>query len=153
RWPVSPELATILPSQTIVRVRRRAKYLLFETDRGHVCIHLGMSGRLRVVPAETPVTAHDHVDIVLADGNAIRFNDARRFGSVFWIAGDVSKFPLLAALGPEPLNAAFDGAWLYERSRGRSIAVKNFIMDSHIVVGVGNIYASEALHAAGIHPK
>lgn len=153
RWPVSPELATALPERTIGAVRRRAKYLLFAAGNAHLCIHLGMSGRLRVVPADTPAAKHDHVDIVLASGNMVRFNDARRFGSVFWITGNVDEFPLLASLGPEPLSPGFDGNWLYVRSRGRRAPVKTFIMDSHIVVGVGNIYASEALHAAGIHPQ
>src|SRR5699024_709055 len=103
----------------ISAVYRRAKYLLFAAGDAHICIHLGMSGRLRVVPADTPAAKHDHVDIVLANGNMVRFNDARRFGSMFWISGDVSGFPLLASLGPEPLGAAFDGAWLFARSRRR----------------------------------
>ncbi len=153
RWPVSPALKTALPGQTIHDVRRRAKYLLFSTDTGHVCLHLGMSGRLRFVPADTPPARHDHVDIVLDNGWAIRYNDARRFGSIFWLTGDVDAFSLLAALGPEPLADDFDGAWLHARSRGRRAPVKAFIMDSRTVVGVGNIYACEALHAAGIHPR
>lgn len=153
RWPVSPDLAESLPGQVISDIKRRAKYLLFETDGGHVCIHLGMSGRLRVVPADTLPAKHDHVDIVLTNGSTVRFNDARRFGSVFWITGNVADFSLLASLGPEPLGATFDGHWLHVQSRDRRAAVKNFIMDSRIVVGVGNIYASEALHVAGIHPK
>lgn len=153
RWPVSPALAESLPSQVISDIHRRAKYLLFDAGNGHICIHLGMSGRLRVVPTDTPPTKHDHVDIALENNQTVRFNDARRFGSVFWISGDVTEFPLLASLGPEPLSDDFDGAWLHARSRGRRAPIKNFIMDSHVVVGVGNIYASEALHAAGIHPK
>lgn len=153
RWPVSPELTAELPGQRIEAVRRRAKYLLFAAERGHVCLHLGMSGRLRVVPADTPPGAHDHVDITLDTGQAIRFNDARRFGSVFWLRGDPETFSLLAKLGPEPLSEAFDGDGLHARSRGRRAPVKAFIMDSATVVGVGNIYASEALHAAGIHPR
>lgn len=153
RWPISPALSEALPGQTISAIQRRAKYLLLDAGSGYVCIHLGMSGRLRIVPAKTPPTAHDHIDIVLNDGQAIRFNDTRRFGSIFWLTGDVFSFPLLASLGPEPLDDSFDGAWLYENSRQRRVAVKNFIMDSHTVVGVGNIYASESLFAAGIHPK
>jgi len=153
RWPVTPAFSTALPAQSIDAIRRRAKYLLLDAGSGHFCIHLGMSGRLRVVPADTPPAAHDHVDIALDDGHAVRFNDARRFGSMFWLTGDLAAFPLLASLGPEPLGAAFDGRWLHERSRGRRAPVKNFIMDSRVVVGVGNIYASEALHVAGIHPK
>lgn len=153
RWPVSPELAGVLPGQTLHTVRRRAKYLLFEADTGHICLHLGMSGRLRIVPADTPVAKHDHVDIVLANDWTIRFNDARRFGSLFWLADDPDTFSLLAHLGPEPLGDAFDGDWLYARASGRSTSVKSFIMDSATVVGVGNIYACEALHAARIHPR
>ncbi|MGN8157967.1 bifunctional DNA-formamidopyrimidine glycosylase/DNA-(apurinic or apyrimidinic site) lyase [Salinisphaera sp. RV14] len=153
RWPVSAALACDLPGQTIHGVRRRAKYLLFAADTGHVCLHLGMSGRLRVVPADTPAQTHDHVDIVLESDMTLRFNDARRFGSLFWLTGDPQAFPLLARLGPEPLSDDFDGTWLKARSAGRRSAVKAFIMDAAVVVGVGNIYASEALHAAGIHPR
>lgn len=153
RWPVSPELTTVLPDQVISAVKRRAKYLLFETEAGSICLHLGMSGRLRVVPDGTPLAAHDHVDFVLDNGWIVRFNDARRFGSIFWISGVPDQFPLLARLGPEPLGAAFDGAYLHARARGRRVTVKSFIMDSHVVVGIGNIYACEALHAAGIHPQ
>src|SRR5699024_6376542 len=153
RWPVSPELATALPDQVITAVQRRAKYLLFETAAGSICLHLGMSGRLRVVPDATPLRAHDHVDFVLDNDWIVRFNDARRFGSIFWISGDPEQFSLLARLGPEPLSPAFDGAYLYARARGRRATIKSFIMDSQVVVGVGNIYACEALHAAGIHPQ
>lgn len=153
RWPVSPELAHALPGQRIVAVRRRAKYLLFAAETGHICLHLGMSGRLRVVPADTPAASHDHVDIRLDNGQTLRFNDARRFGSIFWLTGDPEAFSLLAHLGPEPLSAAFNGAWLHARSRGRRAPVKAFVMDSATVVGVGNIYACEALHAARIHPR
>ncbi|MES1924600.1 bifunctional DNA-formamidopyrimidine glycosylase/DNA-(apurinic or apyrimidinic site) lyase [Salinisphaera sp. T31B1] len=153
RWPVSPALAEVLPGQRLHAVHRRAKYLLFEADLGHVCLHLGMSGRLRLVPADTPVARHDHVDIVLDNDMTMRFNDARRFGSMFWLTGDPYAFSLLAHLGPEPLSAEFDGAWLHARSRQRRAPVKTFIMDSATVVGVGNIYACEALHAARIHPR
>ena len=153
RWPVSAALAVDLPGQTLYQVRRRAKYLLFAADSGHVCVHLGMSGRLRVVPADAPAGAHDHVDIVLDNDRAIRFNDARRFGSIFWLTGEPEAFSLLAELGPEPLSEAFDGAWLKTLSTARRAPVKAFIMDSRVVVGVGNIYACEALFAAGIHPR
>lgn len=153
RWPVSEALARDLPGQTLHAVARRAKYLLFVADTGHVCLHLGMSGRLRIVAADTPAASHDHVDIVLENDAALRFNDARRFGSIFWLTGDPYEFSLLARLGPEPLSTAFDGAWLKARSAGRRLAVKSFIMDGAVVVGVGNIYACEALHAAGIHPR
>ncbi|MDA3922692.1 MAG: bifunctional DNA-formamidopyrimidine glycosylase/DNA-(apurinic or apyrimidinic site) lyase [Salinisphaera sp.] len=153
RWPVTETLASDLPGQTIHAVRRRAKYLLFVADRGHVCLHLGMSGRLRIVPADTPVAKHDHLDIVLDNDQTIRFNDARRFGSVFWLTGDPQAFSLLSKLGPEPLSDDFDGAWLHARAAGRRTPVKSVIMDAAVVVGVGNIYACEALHAAGIHPR
>lgn len=152
RWPVSPELARALPGRRIEAVDRRAKYLLFRAGDGHLMLHLGMSGRLRVVPAALPAEPHDHLDVVLDDGQALRFNDSRRFGSVFWLTEPPETFPLLADLGPEPLCDAFDGDWLYARSRGRRAPVKAFLMDSRIVAGVGNIYACEALHAAGIHP-
>jgi len=113
-----------------------------------------MSGRLRIVPAAIEPTRHDHVDIVFENDMAMRFNDARRFGSIFWLPGDsAGAFSLLSALGPEPFDADFDGDWLYRTARGRQAAVKTLIMDQRTVVGVGNIYASEALHAAGIHPR
>jgi len=152
RWPVAPELARELPGRRIERVSRRAKYLLFAAEGGHLLLHLGMSGRLRVVPAETPPGRHDHLDIVFADDQAVRFHDPRRFGSAFWLTDDPETFPLLASLGPEPLGDRFNGDWLYARSRRRRAAVKTFLMDAATVVGVGNIYASEALHAAGVHP-
>lgn len=152
RWPVSPELERALPGRRIESVGRRAKYLLFAAGDGHLMLHLGMSGRLRVLPADLPPEPHDHLDVVLEGGQALRFHDPRRFGSAFWLTGPPESFPLLADLGPEPLSEAFDGDWLYARSRGRRAPVKAFLMDSRTVVGVGNIYACEALHAAGIHP-
>lgn len=152
RWPVSQELAQALPGRKIDAVNRRAKYLLFAAGDGHLMLHLGMSGRLRVVPADLAPAPHDHLDIVLDDGQALRFHDPRRFGSAFWLTGPPETFSLLAHLGPEPLSEDFDGDWLYRQSRGRRAPVKAFLMDSRIVVGVGNIYACEALHAAGIHP-
>lgn len=156
RWPIPPEIAAVLPGQRIEAVRRRAKYLLLDTARGSALLHLGMSGSLRVLPATAPVRAHDHVDIVLADDGpgpqqVLRFNDPRRFGCLLWQpAGQTHA--LLRGLGPEPLSDAFDGDTLFARSRGRSAPVKAFLMDQRIVVGVGNIYAAEALFAAGISP-
>jgi formamidopyrimidine-DNA glycosylase len=152
RWPVPEILMTVLPGQRIQRVDRRAKYLLLRMTTGTVIVHLGMTGRLRILSADTPVGKHDHVDMELANGRCLRFNDSRRFGAVLWTAAPSEQHPLLAALGPEPLDESFSGAWLYERARGRTVAVKPFIMDHHVVVGVGNIYASEALFAAGISP-
>ena len=155
RWPIPPEVEALLPGQCIEAVRRRAKYLLFDTAAGSALLHLGMSGSLRVLPPATPVARHDHVDLVLRGARGgprvLRFNDPRRFGSVSWQApGEVH--PLLRGLGPEPLSDAFDGALLHARSRGRSAPVKAFLMDQRVVVGVGNIYAAEALFAAGISP-
>lgn len=153
RWPITAGLTQELPGQTIQAVKRRAKYLLLATPAGHVCLHLGMSGKLRVLPATTPAQTHDHVDIVFQNGLALRFNDARRFGSIFWLKQDPEDFSLLTHLGPEPLGDNFNGQWLADCAARRRLAVKNFIMDSKVVVGVGNIYASEALHAARIDPR
>lgn len=156
RWPIPPEVSGLLPGERIEAVRRRAKYLLLDTAAGSALLHLGMSGSLRVLPADTPVREHDHVDLVLAHARTgpaqvLRFNDPRRFGCLLWQpAGEVH--PLLRGLGPEPLADAFDGDYLFARSRGRRAPVKAFLMDQRIVVGVGNIYAAEALHAAGISP-
>lgn len=151
RWPIPPELPQRLAGQRVENVRRRAKYLLLDTPPGSALLHLGMSGSLRVLPADTPLRAHDHVDIGLDDGRVLRFNDPRRFGCLLWQpAGEVH--PLLAGLGPEPLSDAFDGAHLYRLSRGRRVPVKAFLMDQAVVVGVGNIYAAEALFMAGVSP-
>lgn len=156
RWPIPPQIARQLPGQKIQAVHRRAKYLLLETAVGSALLHLGMSGSLRVLPADTPVGAHDHVDLALAGargnkGKVLRFNDPRRFGCLLWQAPGETH-PLLQALGPEPLSQDFDGHYLFTRSRGRKAPVKNFLMDQRIVVGVGNIYAAEALFATGISP-
>jgi formamidopyrimidine-DNA glycosylase len=152
RWPVPVAALRALEGRTVGAVERRAKYLLLRTDAGTLMLHLGMSGSLRVVPEDTPPQVHDHFDLVLADGSCLRLRDPRRFGSVHWLGGEPAEHPLLASLGPEPLDTAFDAGRLYRLSRKRRRAVKEFIMDSRVVVGVGNIYAAEALHAAGIHP-
>ena len=151
RWPIPREVQAVLPGQRIDAIHRRAKYLLAETAAGSALLHLGMSGSLRVLPADAPVRAHDHVDIVLDDGHALRFHDPRRFGCLLWQAPGETH-PLLAGLGPEPLSEAFDGDYLFQRSRGRKVPVKSFLMDQSVVVGVGNIYATEALFLAGIAP-
>jgi formamidopyrimidine-DNA glycosylase len=153
RWPVDRALTRMLPGQRVRDVRRRAKYLLLDLERGTLIAHLGMSGSLRVMPAEAPWLKHDHYELRLDDGRGLRFNDPRRFGSLHWVTGDPLAHPLLAGLGPEPLERAFDGRYLASRARGRKVAVKLFLMDQRIVVGVGNIYASEALFRAGIHPR
>jgi formamidopyrimidine-DNA glycosylase len=156
RWPIPPEVARELPGQRIDAVRRRAKYLLMDTAAGSAVLHLGMSGSLRVLPATTPVGAHDHVDIALdgergRSGRVLRFTDPRRFGCLLWQpVGQVH--PLLQGLGPEPLSDAFDGDYLFALSRGRRAPVKTFLMDQAVVVGVGNIYAAESLFRAGISP-
>jgi formamidopyrimidine-DNA glycosylase len=152
RWPIPPELSELLAGRAIEYVERRGKYLLVKFEHGTVLIHLGMSGSLRILPVGQAVGKHDHVDIELGSGQALRYTDPRRFGAMLWHEGDVSAHPLLAELGPEPLTDEFDGAYLFERSRGRSAPVKAFLMDSHVVVGVGNIYANEALFSAGIRP-
>lgn len=152
RWPIPIELPALLRGQRIERVERRAKYLLLPFPDGTLVLHLGMSGSLRIIAAAEPPMAHDHLDIALDSGRALRLTDPRRFGAALWIEGQVFAHPLLATLGPEPLSDAFDGAYLFERARGRAASVKSFLMDGHIVVGVGNIYANEALFAAGIRP-
>lgn len=152
RWSVQPNLRQELLGQTIRAVERRAKYLLLRTEAGTAILHLGMSGSLRVLPCATPPKKHDHVDVVLANDKCLRLHDPRRFGAVLWTRNDPLQHPLLANLGPEPLEDDFDGDYLFKRSRGRTAPVKQFLMDSRIVVGVGNIYASEALFLAGIRP-
>ena len=156
RWPIPHEVGACLPGQRIAAVRRRAKYLLLDTAAGSALLHLGMSGSLRLLPATTPVRAHDHVDLRLAGsagspGWVLRFNDPRRFGCLLWQPPGETH-ALLRGLGPEPLSEAFGGDHLFARSRGRSAPVKAFLMDQRVVVGVGNIYAAEALFAAGISP-
>ncbi|MBT0652359.1 bifunctional DNA-formamidopyrimidine glycosylase/DNA-(apurinic or apyrimidinic site) lyase [Geomobilimonas luticola] len=153
RWPVQPELEMFLPGQRIMSVDRRGKYLLVRCGSGTLILHLGMSGRLSVVPAATPAGKHDHLDILLENSIALRFNDPRRFGTALWTDGDPLQHPLLVKLGPEPLEEGFDDDYLFTKSRNRTVAVKQFIMDSHTVVGVGNIYANEALYRAGMRPE
>ncbi|WJW75753.1 bifunctional DNA-formamidopyrimidine glycosylase/DNA-(apurinic or apyrimidinic site) lyase [Thiohalobacter sp. IOR34] len=152
RWPVPRALERELPGQRLGELRRRGKYLLLESTAGTVILHLGMSGSLRLLPCDAPPGPHDHLDIALDDGRCLRFTDPRRFGTVLWTRRPPERHRLLAGLGPEPLGPDFDGDYLYRRSRGRRLAVKPFIMDSKVVVGVGNIYANEALFLAGIHP-
>jgi formamidopyrimidine-DNA glycosylase len=154
RWPVARELPRKLAGRRIERVGRRAKYLVLSLDDGNsVLVHLGMSGNLRVVPAETTRLKHDHFDLKLDSGKALRFNDPRRFGSLLYADGDLRRHPLLKDLAPEPLTAAFDGEYLWRITRGRRVAIKALLMNSHLVVGVGNIYASEALFRARIRPQ
>jgi formamidopyrimidine-DNA glycosylase len=150
RWPVSPELAQMATGQRVHTVSRRAKYLIVHLERGAFMIHLGMSGSLRILPVDAALQKHDHIDWVLDSGQLLRYRDPRRFGSVFWLP-DLSH-PLLDSLGPEPLSEAFSAKYLYETSRGKQRSIKGLIMDAKIVVGVGNIYANEALYRSGIRP-
>ncbi len=159
RWPIPDDLEFQLVGRDLIGVRRRAKYLLLEFEHGTLMIHLGMSGSLRVVQDNSEVGKHDHVDFVFADhasgeeteSTILRYNDPRKFGAVLWIE-DLSTSKHLAHLGPEPLVNEFNGLHMYKTSRTRSVAVKQFIMDNKVVVGVGNIYANEALFKAGINP-
>lgn len=152
RWPVPARLGDRLRGQVISAVQRRGKYLLFTLGSGTLIIHLGMSGSLRIIRDGEPARTHDHVDLLLDDGNCLRYTDPRRFGAWLWTGEKAEQHPLLAALGPEPLGEAFSADYLHAQAHGRKLAVKSFIMNSHIVVGVGNIYANEALFCAGIHP-
>ena len=152
RWPVPPALARELPGQRVRGVTRRAKFLLVESPVGHLILHLGMSGSLRVVSRDLAPEKHDHLDVVMDDGHCLRLRDPRRFGAALWTTEDPFEHPLLKYLGPEPLEGGFNAEWLYQLSRRRRVAVKSFLMNSKVVAGVGNIYASEALFLAGIHP-
>lgn len=152
RWPVWGGLGRRLQGETIRAVERRAKYLLLAIGEGHLMIHLGMSGSLRIVNTDRQAGPHDHFDAVLSGGRTLRLNDPRRFGSLHWFSHPPQQHPLLQALGPEPLEEDFDGAWLHRRARGRRLAVKSLIMDGRVVAGIGNIYANEALFTAGIAP-
>lgn len=152
RWEV-PDSIQSLVGQTVQQLTRRGKYILLHTPAGVALIHLGMSGSLRIVDATLLPRNHDHFDLLLASGNIVRYHDPRRFGALLWTAEPVQQHPLLRELGPEPLEAGFDGDYLFTQSRSRTVNVKAFIMNAHIVVGVGNIYACEALFLAGIDPR
>jgi formamidopyrimidine-DNA glycosylase len=151
RWMVSEELKH-LQGQVIKAIRRRAKYLLLETERGTVIIHLGMSGSLRVLNADLPHGKHDHIDLILANGKRLRYNDPRRFGAWLWQDKSIIH-DLLGHLGPEPLQSEFSAAYMLEKAQGKRVTVKQFIMDNKVVVGVGNIYASESLFSSSILPN
>ena len=153
RQPIPRNLARILQGRRIDALERRAKYLLFRTGDGTLIVHLGMSGRLWVVRAETPPEAHDHFDLALANGHIVRLRDPRRFGLVLWQTGDPLKHKLLRDIGPEPFSDALTAEHLYRETRARSGPIKNALMDSHLVAGVGNIYANEALFRSRINPK
>jgi len=152
RWRVPDDLPALIAGQRILHAKRRAKYLLLELEKGTLLLHLGMSGSLRVLPADTPCLTHDHFDLVLDSGSTLRFNDPRRFGSLHYTR-EPDKHPLLAKLAPEPLDPAFNTGYLWRVTRGRRVAIKQLLMNSQLVVGVGNIYASEALFRAKIRPR
>ncbi|AKE51356.1 bifunctional DNA-formamidopyrimidine glycosylase/DNA-(apurinic or apyrimidinic site) lyase [Kangiella geojedonensis] len=151
RWPIPKEL-TQLEGQTSGDITRRAKYMLWNFPQGSVVMHLGMSGTMRVVDAETPLKKHDHFEVVFANGKALRLNDPRRFGAVLWQEKN-TELSIIQSLGPEPLSNHFDGNYLHQKLAKRKGAIKNAIMTNAVVVGVGNIYASESLFLSGIHPK
>ncbi len=153
RWPIPTHLESTLCGIRVLNLRRRAKYLLIDTEVGTALLHLGMSGSLRVVEPTTPPGKHDHVDLVFDNRICVRLKDPRRFGALLWAGNDPEAHPLLGHLGVEPLGNEFSGELLHQLSRQRKLAVKNFIMDARIVVGVGNIYASESLFKARIHPQ
>jgi formamidopyrimidine-DNA glycosylase len=152
RWRVSDDLPALVQGQRILHAKRRAKYLLLELESGTLLLHLGMSGSLRVLPADTRRLTHDHFDLVLDSGNVLRFNDPRRFGSLHYTE-DPEKHPLLAKLAPEPLDDAFNTDYLWRVTRRRRVSIKQLLMNSRLVVGVGNIYASEALYRAKVRPR
>ena len=152
RWPVPRGIERRLRGEEVRGIRRRGKYLLFDMRKGRLLVHLGMSGRLTLVPEAAPALKHDHVDVRFEGSRAMRLTDPRRFGAMLWIP-ESEGHALLDGLGLEPFDAAFDGPALHGLARGRTVAVKNFLMNSRVVTGVGNIYASEALFRAGVDPR
>ncbi|OUR64576.1 DNA-formamidopyrimidine glycosylase [Methylophaga sp. 42_25_T18] len=153
RWPIPATLTEILAQQQVNKITRRAKYLLFHCDSGTLLIHLGMSGSLRILDKPEDVAKHDHVDINFDNGYLLRYTDPRRFGAILWTEKNITEHKLLNHLGPEPLSDSFTTDYLMGKAKGRKSSIKTFIMNGKIVVGVGNIYANEALFLAGIHPK
>lgn len=153
RWPVEEDLASHLEGAKVQSLERRAKYMLIHFARGSLIWHLGMSGSMRIVDPGETLKKHDHIDLELSNEKVVRYNDPRRFGCVLWGGEKVMNHALLASLGPEPLSDQFDAEFIFQRSRGRHVSIKQFIMDQKVVVGVGNIYASEALFLAGIAPS
>ena len=151
RWPVPDDLSKLIEKRKLYEIHRRGKYLLFTFSNGTMLLHLGMSGSLRVVQNNAPAEKHDHIDICFGE-RVLRYNDPRRFGCLLWTENDINEHELIAHLGPEPLEDNFNAEYLYQKSRRRSQAIKTFVMDSRIVVGVGNIYANEALFNSGVHP-
>lgn len=152
RWPIPSNLPHILVNKKFIKCERRGKYLLLKTSDGCLIIHLGMSGHLRILTDNKLPNKHDHVDIVFQSKTILRYNDPRRFGAILWVEGDPQHHPLLKHLGPEPLTKDFSGSYLWKRAQGRSVPIKSLLMENKIVTGIGNIYATEALFEAGIHP-
>lgn len=153
RWPVPAHIADTLPGQSVLAVERRGKYLLIGFRPGTLLLHLGMSGSCRITPPETALRKHDHFILELDSGQQLRLHDPRRFGAVLWSNADDGEHELLSSLGPEPLGNEFSADYLHTSCKNRKCSIKQHIMNSHVVVGVGNIYASESLFLAGIHPK
>ena len=153
RWRVARNLPKLLAGQQVESAGRRAKYLLLNLTQGTLLWHLGMSGSLRMVPVGLRPDTHDHIDLVLDSGQKVRFNDPRRFGSLHYVTGDPQAHPLLAKLAPEPFDDAFDADYLWQVTRRRHAAIKQVLLNSHLVTGVGNIYASEVLFRAGVRPR
>jgi formamidopyrimidine-DNA glycosylase len=153
RWPVPEQLAALLSAKPLLSVQRRAKYLLLECSNGTLILHLGMSGNLKITTIDQAPGKHDHADFIFTDNTVLRFNDQRRFGAILWTEQPIDQHALLLKLGPEPLSEQFNGDYLYSRAINRQLPIKSLLMDSHIVVGVGNIYANEALFMAGIRPQ
>jgi formamidopyrimidine-DNA glycosylase len=151
RWPIPDEVCSVI-GLPVLKVDRRAKYLLIRFSTGTLLLHLGMSGTIRVIEQDTPVAKHDHFDLVFQHGKALRLNDPRRFGAVLWLANDEDELGLLTKLGPEPLSDDFNHGYLFNKAKNRKVPIKTFLMNNHVVVGVGNIYANEALFEAGILP-
>lgn len=153
RWPIPKNLPQLANGKKIRAVCRRAKYIYLQLDNGNIIIHLGMSGSLRICTSKTPAEKHDHIDITVSNNKTLRLRDPRKFGCVLWQANDINEHKLIKSLGPEPLDNVFTAKYLHLKSRKRTCSIKSFIMNSHMVVGVGNIYASESLFKAGINPK
>ena len=153
RWPILSNLNTILTNQTVHHIERRAKYLVFSLDHGSLIIHLGMSGHLSLLTQPSPPNTHDHCDLMFTENYTLRYHDPRRFGAIIWTDQPITQHPLFTTLGPEPLTADFSADYLMQRCHNKKASIKSIIMDSHVVVGIGNIYASEALFLAGIHPE
>ncbi len=153
RWPIPKNLPSLAKGQKILEVCRRAKYIYLKLANGCIIIHLGMSGSLRICTNKTPAEKHDHIDITVSNNTVLRLRDPRKFGCVLWQANDINQHKLIKPLGPEPLEDDFNADYLHNKANNRQCSIKSLIMNSHIVVGVGNIYASEALFRAGINPK